>query len=162
MTRICNSFSPHAIRLLNLPPRCTIFALCLFLCPHLKVTTLFQIPTYLFSENNIFEAEMRSSQDLVTKQLAVRSAADDQLPPLGPAVWTTGSQSELTPSQSLFTSDEVSFPPVWDFDISPPSSCFVRPLHVHNEVCSEISVPSRPPPCFFLCPLFSTSTYTFH
>ncbi|XP_037545863.1 pericentriolar material 1 protein isoform X2 [Nematolebias whitei] len=45
-------------------------------------------------------------QDLVTKQLAVRSAAEDQLPPLGPAVWTTGSQSELTPSQSLFTSDE--------------------------------------------------------
>ncbi|XP_037830810.1 pericentriolar material 1 protein isoform X3 [Kryptolebias marmoratus] len=45
-------------------------------------------------------------QDLVTKHLAVRSAAEHQLPPLGPAVWTAGSQSELTPSQSLITSDE--------------------------------------------------------
>uniref|UniRef100_A0A3Q3F213 Pericentriolar material 1 n=1 Tax=Kryptolebias marmoratus TaxID=37003 RepID=A0A3Q3F213_KRYMA len=47
-------------------------------------------------------------QDLVTKHLAVRSAAEHQLPPLGPAVWTAGSQSELTPSQSLITSDERS------------------------------------------------------
>ncbi|MEQ2180417.1 hypothetical protein GOODEAATRI_001056 [Goodea atripinnis] len=44
----------------------------------------------------------------VTKHLAVRRAAEDQLPPLGSVVWTAGSQSELTPSQSLVTSDEVS------------------------------------------------------
>uniref|UniRef100_A0A1A7Z522 Pericentriolar material 1 n=1 Tax=Iconisemion striatum TaxID=60296 RepID=A0A1A7Z522_9TELE len=45
-------------------------------------------------------------QDLVTKHLAVRSAAEEPMPSLGPAVWTAGSQSELTPSQSLITSDE--------------------------------------------------------
>ncbi|XP_054599793.1 pericentriolar material 1 protein isoform X5 [Nothobranchius furzeri] len=45
-------------------------------------------------------------QDLVTKHLAMRSAAEEPLPSLGPAVWTAGSQSELTPSQSLVTSDE--------------------------------------------------------
>lgn len=47
------------------------------------------------------------SQDIVTRHLAEKSAAEDQLPPLGPVVWTAGSQSELTPSESLATSDAV-------------------------------------------------------
>lgn len=97
---------------------------------------------------------MRSSQDLVTKHLAVRNAAEDQLPPLGPAVWTAGSQSELTPSQSLITSDEVSLPSRLAF-CSPhphPLSCLVHHLHLHNKVCSEVSFTPlcRPPPCFYV------------
>lgn len=48
-----------------------------------------------------------SSQDIVTRHLAEKSAAEDQMPPLGPVVWTAGSQSELTPSESLATSDAV-------------------------------------------------------
>lgn len=46
-------------------------------------------------------------QDIVTRHLAEKSAAEDQLPPLGPVVWAAGSQSELTPSESLATSDAV-------------------------------------------------------
>lgn len=46
-------------------------------------------------------------QDLVTRHLAEKSAAEDQLPPLGPVAWAAGSQSELTPSESLATSDAV-------------------------------------------------------
>lgn len=46
-------------------------------------------------------------QDIVTRHLAEKSAAEDQLPPLGPVAWAAGSQSELTPSESLVTSDAV-------------------------------------------------------
>lgn len=43
----------------------------------------------------------------MTRHLAEKSAAEDQLPPLGPVAWAAGSQSELTPSESLATSDAV-------------------------------------------------------
>lgn len=43
----------------------------------------------------------------MTRHLAEKSAAEDQVPPLGPMVWAAGSQSELTPSESLATSDVV-------------------------------------------------------
>lgn len=43
----------------------------------------------------------------MTRHLTEKSAAVDQLPPLGPVVWAAGSQSELTPSESLATSDAV-------------------------------------------------------
>lgn len=46
-------------------------------------------------------------QDIVSRHLAERSATEDQMPRLGPAVWAAGSQSELTPSESLTTSDAV-------------------------------------------------------
>lgn len=46
-------------------------------------------------------------QDIVTRHLAEKSAAEDQLPRLGPVAWAAGSQSELTPSESLATSDAV-------------------------------------------------------
>ncbi|KAK1886393.1 Pericentriolar material 1 protein [Dissostichus eleginoides] len=45
-----------------------------------------------------------SLQDIVSRHLSERSAAEE-LPPLGPVVWAAGSQSELTPSESLATSD---------------------------------------------------------
>ena len=43
----------------------------------------------------------------MTSHLTEKSVAEDQLPPLGPVVWAAGSQSELTPSESLTTSDAV-------------------------------------------------------
>lgn len=46
-------------------------------------------------------------QDIVTRHLAEKSAAEDQLPRFGPVAWAAGSQSELTPSESLATSDAV-------------------------------------------------------
>ena len=62
------------------------------------------------------------SQDIVTRHLAEKSAAEDRLPPLGPVVWAAGSHSELTPSESLATSDAVR-----DAS-SPPSMRFMFPL----------------------------------
>lgn len=46
-------------------------------------------------------------QDIVTRHLTEKSVAEDQASSLGPAMWATGSQSELTPSESLATSDNV-------------------------------------------------------
>lgn len=46
-------------------------------------------------------------QDIVTRHLTEKSVADEQASSLGPAVWATGSQSELTPSESLATSENV-------------------------------------------------------
>lgn len=43
----------------------------------------------------------------MTSHLTEKGVAEDQLPPLGPVVWAAGSQSELTPSESLTTSDAV-------------------------------------------------------
>lgn len=68
-------------------------------------------------------------QDIVTKHLAEKSAAEDQLPPLGPDVWAAGSQSELTPSESLATSDAVRD------TLLPPSMVFP---HFSYLVCSLI------------------------
>lgn len=48
-------------------------------------------------------------QDIVTRHLTEKSVADEQASSLGPAVWATGSQSELTPSESLATSDNVKY-----------------------------------------------------
>lgn len=69
-------------------------------------------------------------QDIVSRHLAERSATEDQMPRLGPAVWAAGSQSELTPSESLTTSDavrETLLLPSMAFShffFSPPFSCF--------------------------------------
>lgn len=66
----------------------------------------------------------------MTRHLAEKSAAEDQLPPLGPVVWTAGSQSELTPSESLATSDAVRD------TLLPPSVLF---SHFFQSVCSLLS-----------------------
>lgn len=70
-------------------------------------------------------------QDIVSRHLAERSATEDQMPRLGPAVWAAGSQSELTPSESLTTSDAVretlllpSMAFSHFFFFLPPFSCF--------------------------------------
>lgn len=45
------------------------------------------------------------SQDIVTRHLTEKSAAEDQLP----VSWAAGSQSDMTPSQSPVTSDAVRY-----------------------------------------------------
>ena len=75
-----------------------------------------------------------SCQDIVTRHLTEKSAAEDQLPPLGPVVWAAGSQSELTPSESLATSDAVR------------DTLLLHSVgfsHIYNPVCS--------PPSYFVC-----------
>lgn len=54
-----------------------------------------------------FNQSLLFPQDILTRHLAEKSAAENQLPPLGPSAWAAGSQSELTPSESLATSDAV-------------------------------------------------------
>lgn len=46
-------------------------------------------------------------QDIVTRHLTEKSAADDPSPPRSPVAWAADSQSELTPSESLASSDAV-------------------------------------------------------
>ncbi|XP_072240937.1 pericentriolar material 1 protein isoform X5 [Leuresthes tenuis] len=72
--------------------------------PHFLIELFHELQ--LLNTDYLRQRALYSLQDIVTSHLAVRSTAEDQLPSLGPAVWTAGSQSELTPSQSLTTSDE--------------------------------------------------------
>ncbi|XP_027872424.1 pericentriolar material 1 protein isoform X1 [Xiphophorus couchianus] len=72
--------------------------------PHFLIELFHELQ--LLNTDYLRQRALYSLQDIVTKHLAVRRAAEDQLPPLGSVVWTAGSQSELTPSQSLVTSDE--------------------------------------------------------
>ncbi|XP_035985516.1 LOW QUALITY PROTEIN: pericentriolar material 1 protein [Fundulus heteroclitus] len=72
--------------------------------PHFLIELFHELQ--LLNTDYLRQRALYSLQDIVTKHLAVRRAAEDQLPPLGFVVWTAGSQSELTPSQSLITSDE--------------------------------------------------------
>ncbi|XP_054912333.1 pericentriolar material 1 protein isoform X2 [Poeciliopsis prolifica] len=72
--------------------------------PHFLIELFHELQ--LLNTDYLRQRALYSLQDIVTKHLAVRRAAEDQLPPLGSIVWTAGSQSELTPSQSLVTSDE--------------------------------------------------------
>lgn len=46
-------------------------------------------------------------QDIVTRHLTEKNAADDHLPPRSPVAWAADSQFELTPSESLTSSDVV-------------------------------------------------------
>ncbi|KAM4750962.1 pericentriolar material 1 protein isoform 2-T4 [Anableps anableps] len=72
--------------------------------PHFLIELFHELQ--LLNTDYLRQRALYSLQDIVTKHLAVRRAAEDQLPPLSSVVWTAGSQSELTPSQSLITSDE--------------------------------------------------------
>lgn len=48
-----------------------------------------------------------SLQDIVTRHLTEKNAAGEHLPPPSPVAWAADSQSELTPSESLASSDAV-------------------------------------------------------
>uniref|UniRef100_A0A3Q1ICI7 Pericentriolar material 1 protein C-terminal domain-containing protein n=1 Tax=Anabas testudineus TaxID=64144 RepID=A0A3Q1ICI7_ANATE len=71
--------------------------------PHFLIELFHELQ--LLNTDYLRQRALYSLQDIVTKHLAEKSAAEDQLPPLGPVVWAAGSQSELTPSESLATSD---------------------------------------------------------
>ncbi|XP_068445414.1 pericentriolar material 1 protein isoform X2 [Clinocottus analis] len=71
--------------------------------PHFLIELFHELQ--LLNTDYLRQRALYSLQDIVTRHLAEKSAAEDQLPPLGPMVWAAGSQSELTPSESLATSD---------------------------------------------------------
>ncbi|KAM7419509.1 hypothetical protein PAMA_016564 [Pampus argenteus] len=71
--------------------------------PHFLIELFHELQ--LLNTDYLRQRALYSLQDIVTRHLAEKSAAEDQLPALGPAVWAAGSQSELTPSESLATSD---------------------------------------------------------
>ncbi|XP_023273199.1 pericentriolar material 1 protein isoform X2 [Seriola lalandi dorsalis] len=71
--------------------------------PHFLIELFHELQ--LLNTDYLRQRALYSLQDIVTRHLAEKSAAEDQLPRLGPVVWAAGSQSELTPSESLATSD---------------------------------------------------------
>ncbi|KAM9314241.1 pericentriolar material 1 protein isoform 2-T2 [Pholidichthys leucotaenia] len=71
--------------------------------PHFLIELFHELQ--LLNTDYLRQRALYSLQDIVTRHLAEKSAAEDHMPPLGPAVWAAGSQSELTPSESLTTSD---------------------------------------------------------
>nr|XP_046274495.1 pericentriolar material 1 protein isoform X2 [Scatophagus argus] len=71
--------------------------------PHFLIELFHELQ--LLNTDYLRQRALYSLQDIVTKHLAEKSAAEDQLPPLGSVAWAAGSQSELTPSESLATSD---------------------------------------------------------
>uniref|UniRef100_A0AAQ4PK32 Pericentriolar material 1 n=1 Tax=Gasterosteus aculeatus aculeatus TaxID=481459 RepID=A0AAQ4PK32_GASAC len=73
--------------------------------PHFLIEVFHELQ--LLNTDYLRQRALYSLQDIVTRHLIEKSAAEDQLPPLGPAVRDAGSQSELTPSESLATSDAV-------------------------------------------------------
>nr|XP_043883435.1 pericentriolar material 1 protein isoform X4 [Solea senegalensis] len=68
--------------------------------PHFLIELFHELQ--LLNTDYLRQRALYSLQDIVTRYLAEKSAAQDQLPPV---VWAAGSQSELTPSESLATSD---------------------------------------------------------
>ncbi|XP_024914679.1 pericentriolar material 1 protein isoform X3 [Cynoglossus semilaevis] len=70
--------------------------------PHFLIELFHELQ--LLNTDYLRQRALYSLQDLVTRHLAEKSAAQDHLSPHGP-VWAAGSQSELTPSESLATSD---------------------------------------------------------
>uniref|UniRef100_A0A3P8RDC1 Pericentriolar material 1 protein C-terminal domain-containing protein n=1 Tax=Astatotilapia calliptera TaxID=8154 RepID=A0A3P8RDC1_ASTCA len=73
--------------------------------PHFLIELFHELQ--LLNTDYLRQRALYSLQDIVSRHLAERSATEDQMPRLGPAVWAAGSQSELTPSESLTTSDAV-------------------------------------------------------
>ncbi|XP_038568974.1 pericentriolar material 1 protein isoform X3 [Micropterus salmoides] len=71
--------------------------------PHFLIELFHELQ--LLNTDYLRQRALYSLQDIVTRHLAEKSAAEEQLPRLGPVVWAAGSQSELTPSESLATSD---------------------------------------------------------
>uniref|UniRef100_A0A672ZJA8 Pericentriolar material 1 n=1 Tax=Sphaeramia orbicularis TaxID=375764 RepID=A0A672ZJA8_9TELE len=73
--------------------------------PHFLIELFHELQ--LLNTDYLRQRALYSLQDIVTRHLTEKSAAEDHLPPLGPVAWAAGSQSELTPSESLATSDAV-------------------------------------------------------
>uniref|UniRef100_A0A671R5J2 Pericentriolar material 1 protein-like n=1 Tax=Sinocyclocheilus anshuiensis TaxID=1608454 RepID=A0A671R5J2_9TELE len=75
--------------------------------PHFLIELFHELQ--LLNTDYLRQRALYSLQDIVTRHLTEKSVADEQASSLGPAVWATGSQSELTPSESLATSDNLIF-----------------------------------------------------
>ncbi|XP_046900898.1 pericentriolar material 1 protein isoform X8 [Hypomesus transpacificus] len=71
--------------------------------PHFLIELFHELQ--LLNTDYLRQRALYSLQDIVTRHLTEKSAAKDQASSLGPAAWAGGSQSELTPSESLATSD---------------------------------------------------------
>ncbi|XP_067298003.1 pericentriolar material 1 protein isoform X4 [Pseudorasbora parva] len=71
--------------------------------PHFLIELFHELQ--LLNTDYLRQRALYSLQDIVTRHLTEKSVADEQASSLGPAVWATGSQSELTPSESFATSD---------------------------------------------------------
>uniref|UniRef100_A0A8C7HLQ0 Pericentriolar material 1 n=1 Tax=Oncorhynchus kisutch TaxID=8019 RepID=A0A8C7HLQ0_ONCKI len=72
--------------------------------PHFLIELFHELQ--LLNTDYLRQRALYSLQDIVTRHLTDKSAAEDQAS-LGPVAWAAGSQSELTPSESLATSDGV-------------------------------------------------------
>ncbi|XP_063739856.1 pericentriolar material 1 protein isoform X3 [Eleginops maclovinus] len=70
--------------------------------PHFLIELFHELQ--LLNTDYLRQRALYSLQDIVSRHLSEKSAVEE-LPPLGPVVWAAGSQSELTPSESLATSD---------------------------------------------------------
>lgn len=68
--------------------------------PHFLIELFHELQ--LLNTDYLRQRALYSLQDIVTRHLTEKSAVE---PVVGPAAWTAGSQSELTPSESLATSD---------------------------------------------------------
>ncbi|XP_034043599.1 pericentriolar material 1 protein isoform X2 [Thalassophryne amazonica] len=73
--------------------------------PHFLIELFHELQ--LLNTDYLRQRALYSLQDIVTNHLAEKKAAEDQLPPLGSGAWAAGSQSELTPSESLTSDTEV-------------------------------------------------------
>ncbi|XP_052401118.1 pericentriolar material 1 protein isoform X4 [Carassius gibelio] len=71
--------------------------------PHFLIELFHELQ--LLNTDYLRQRALYSLQDIVTRHLTEKSVADEQASSLGPTAWATGSQSELTPSESLATSD---------------------------------------------------------
>ncbi|KAL2098044.1 hypothetical protein ACEWY4_007251 [Coilia grayii] len=71
--------------------------------PHFLIELFHELQ--LLNTDYLRQRALYSLQDIVTRHLTDKNVADDQASSLGPAAWVGGSQSELTPSESLATSD---------------------------------------------------------
>uniref|UniRef100_A0AAR2KW73 Pericentriolar material 1 protein C-terminal domain-containing protein n=1 Tax=Pygocentrus nattereri TaxID=42514 RepID=A0AAR2KW73_PYGNA len=73
--------------------------------PHFLIELFHELQ--LLNTDYLRQRALYSLQDIVTRHLTEKSVAEERGSSLGPAVWATGSQSELTPSESLATTDNV-------------------------------------------------------
>ncbi|KAL1023567.1 hypothetical protein UPYG_G00042480 [Umbra pygmaea] len=71
--------------------------------PHFLIELFHELQ--LLNTDYLRQRALYSLQDIVTRHLTEKNAAEDQVSSLGPVAWAAGSQSELTPSESLATSD---------------------------------------------------------
>ncbi|KAM8843208.1 pericentriolar material 1 protein isoform 3-T3 [Synchiropus picturatus] len=72
--------------------------------PHFLIELFHELQ--LLNTDYLRQRALYSLQDIVTRHLSENGSSKDQIHPLGPEKWTTDVQSELTPSQSLETSDD--------------------------------------------------------